>query len=100
VLQSLQATADPELASRVSATLRQAQQFRQMTQAGAAGSGWSCCTGRILGPQPVRGMRAKPLLSRRRGANKLQCYEIHSRYAQQCGLLAAAACHPDCGFRS
>jgi hypothetical protein len=39
VLQSLQATADPELASRVSAMLGQAQQFRQMTQAGAADSG-------------------------------------------------------------
>jgi Tfp pilus assembly protein PilF len=39
VLQSLQATTNHELASRVSAMLGQAQQFRQMTQPGAAGSG-------------------------------------------------------------
>jgi tetratricopeptide (TPR) repeat protein len=39
VLQSLQDTANSELTSRVSAMLGQAQQFRQMTGAGAAGSG-------------------------------------------------------------
>ena len=100
VLQSLQVTDNPELASRVAGALAQAQQFRQMVKDGTAAfhpQGSRCARGKF--GKPGRGEYAD--IPRASGKDARQPWARSSSAVFSLVWIAPpSAGHPDCGFGS